>query len=106
MYLRGDSGGYGLAHREAVGKRMVRDLREACASLWPLPFILLLCVSARGGRGSTGGRRLGALESEVFGEPHGKGALARALHRYLWQRAVLGNRDVSGCMGSAIDHAE
>lgn len=26
-------------------------------------------------RGSNGGRRLGALESEVFGEPHGEGAL-------------------------------
>jgi hypothetical protein len=55
---------------------MVRGQKEARASpnLWLLPS---WCASTRGGLTSTGERRLGALEAEVFGVPHGEGALGQ-----------------------------
>jgi hypothetical protein len=70
---------------------MVRDCWEARASLdlWLLPS---WCESTRGGLTSTGERRLGALEDEVFGVPHWEGALrhgAKALPRQseaLWRQ--------------------
>lgn len=58
-----------------------------------------------GGLSSTGERRLGALDPEVVGAPHGEGALAIVLRLYLGRARCFGDRDVSGQVVSECECA-
>jgi len=53
-------------------------------------------VQAPGDLSSIGERRLGALEPEVVGAPHGEGALAMVLRLCLGRVRCFGDRGVSG----------